>query len=84
MTRLASLFRVRADLARQLAECDAEIAAAFAEGEAANDTAPAKPKRPKRATGLGPQIRVPDIAVNDVDRQRARNGLRRAGYRLKP
>lgn len=83
MSRLAVLHRERAALFAKLAELEAEIAAALAEGETANDAAPVR--RPQAPKGLPPQVRVPEgVKVSETAQAKATNALRRMGYRTRP
>ena len=64
----------------RLAELHAQLAEVYR--ELASGEVPSAPARPKRR--VRPPAPLPDVPVTDIDRARARQALRAAGYRVKP
>lgn len=79
--RLAALHRERAEVLARLVELEREMAAALVEGDApANETTPAATKRARAVKQT--QIVVPrGVEVSELDRARAKQSLRRVGFR---
>ena len=67
--RVAQLYRRRADLLREVADVDAEIAAALEDDAPARE--PAKRRHAPSPTG--------EVEIDDVTRARARRLMRRSG-----